>query len=336
MPNQQTDTLLRWGFIGCGDVVERKSGAAFKNVMGSAIAAVMSRNYHKALDFASRRGIRKAYDRVEELVNDPIVDAVYIATPPGAHVEPALATAKAGKPAYIEKPLGRTYDEALTIQQAFEEHKQPLYVAFYRRSLAKIETLQALIKHGAIGNIHSFRTVLQKPKPALSRSDELPWRLKPELSGGGLFMDVAPHAIDLYEYLLGSIVEVQSVVRNFSGISRAEDYVSAIFTLDNGITGIGQWDFSGFNHEDQMVISGDKGAIYFSIHGTDPIAVVNEEGTNHLPYETPDPIQMPMIAELVRTLNGNGQLEPNPQSAAKVNWVIDQILAHYRSSSAPV
>jgi predicted dehydrogenase len=334
MPNQQTDTLIRWGFVGCGDVVERKSGPAFKNVMGSAISAVMSRNYHKAQDFASRHGIPKAYDSVEDLVADPTVDAVYIATPPGAHVEPALATAKAGKPAYIEKPLGRTYDEALTIQQAFEENRQPLYGAYYRRALPKVETLQALIKHKAIGNIHSFRTILQKPRPSISSTDELPWRLKPEVSGGGLFMDVAPHAIDLYEYLLGSIVEVQSVVKNFSRISNAEDYVSALFTLDNGITGIGLWDFSGFNQEDQMVISGDKGALYFSIHGKDPIAVVNEEGTNHLAHETPDPIQMPMIAEVVRTLNGNGQLEPNGQSAAKVNWVTDQVLASYRTTSA--
>ena len=326
------DTLIRWGFIGCGDVAERKSGPAFQRATGSTVTAVMSRNYQKAENFARRHGIPKAYDRLIDLVNDPEVDAVYIATPPGAHVEAALATAEAGKPAYIEKPLGRTYEEALTIKQAFEESQQPLYVAFYRRALPKVETLKALLKNGAIGPVHSFRTVLQKPQPTISNKDSLPWRLKPELAGGGLFMDLAPHAIDLFEYLLGSIIEVKSVAANYGRQSEAEDHVSAIFQLENGITGLGQWDFSGAGYADEMVIHGARGNIVFGIHSTAPIKVINGKGENGLDHETPEVIQQPMIEEMVRTLNGNGRLPPNAEAAAKVNWVTDQILAEYRAS----
>lgn len=329
MPASEPDTLLRWGFIGCGSVTERKSGPAFQRATGSTVSAVMSRNHHKASDYANRHGIHNAYDQLSDLVEDRTVDAVYIATPPGAHLEPALAAAEVGKPAYIEKPLARTYEEALSIVQAFEERQLPLYVAYYRRCLPKIQTVEALLNHKAVGEIHSFHTILQKPQPDVPDKNDPPWRLKPEIAGGGLFMDLAPHAIDLFEYLLSPVQEVQASAKNFSGLASVEDHVSAIFTLENGIVGTGQWDFSGFNHADEMVIRGSHGLIKFGIHSTEPIEVINKNGHQSIAHETPSIIQEPMITDVVRAINGQGQLPPNSHSAARVNWVTDQILKPY-------
>lgn len=73
---------IRWGFIGCGEVTEKKSGPAFGLVPGSEIVAVMSRNGDKARDYARRHGVRKWYTDAQRLVDDPDVNAVYIATPP--------------------------------------------------------------------------------------------------------------------------------------------------------------------------------------------------------------------------------------------------------------
>jgi predicted dehydrogenase len=73
---------IRWGFIGCGDVTERKSGPAFSMVEGSTVVAVMSRDIEKAKSYAQRHHIARWYDDAQELVDDPDVNAIYIATPP--------------------------------------------------------------------------------------------------------------------------------------------------------------------------------------------------------------------------------------------------------------
>ncbi|MET0262259.1 MAG: Gfo/Idh/MocA family oxidoreductase, partial [Rariglobus sp.] len=111
---------VRWGIIGCGDVTEVKSGPAFSKVAGSELVAVMRRDGAKAADYARRHHVPRWYDDACALVNDPEVDAIYVATPPGAHLEGALLAAAAGKPAYIEKPFARNTAECDQILGAFK------------------------------------------------------------------------------------------------------------------------------------------------------------------------------------------------------------------------
>ena len=87
---------IRWGIIGCGDVTEVKSGPGFQKADGSALVAVMRRDGAKAHDYARRHGVPRAYDRADDLINDPDVDAVYVATPPSSHCSLALKAAAAG------------------------------------------------------------------------------------------------------------------------------------------------------------------------------------------------------------------------------------------------
>src|SRR5277367_2165196 len=96
---------IRWGILGCGDVTEIKSGPGFQKATGSKLVAVMRRNGKLAEDYARRHGVARWYDDVDALIHDPEVDAVYIATPPGVHLEMALKVAAADKPAYVEKPM---------------------------------------------------------------------------------------------------------------------------------------------------------------------------------------------------------------------------------------
>ena len=84
------EQVIKWGFIGCGEVTEKKSGPAFNLVSGSQIEAVMSRNKEKARSYAERHNIKKWYTDAQELINDPDVNAVYIATPPSSQRTPAL------------------------------------------------------------------------------------------------------------------------------------------------------------------------------------------------------------------------------------------------------
>ena len=90
--------LIKWGFIGCGEVTERKSGPAFNEVEGSHVVAVMSRNKERARSYAERHGVKKWFTDAQELIDDPEVNAVYIATPPSSHATYAIMSMKAGKP----------------------------------------------------------------------------------------------------------------------------------------------------------------------------------------------------------------------------------------------
>lgn len=98
--------IIHWGIIGCGDVTEVKSGPALQKAGGSQLAAVMRRSGELAADYARRHGVPRWYDGAAGLIADPGVDAVYIATPPSTHMEYTLAAAQAGKPVYVEKPMG--------------------------------------------------------------------------------------------------------------------------------------------------------------------------------------------------------------------------------------
>ena len=126
---------VKWGFIGCGEVTEKKSGPAFGLIEGSTVVAVMSRDEEKAKSYALRHGIEKYYSDAQSLVNDPDVNAVYIATPPSSHATFAIMAMKAGKPAYIEKPLAASYSDCLRVNHISKLTGIPCCVAFYRRYL---------------------------------------------------------------------------------------------------------------------------------------------------------------------------------------------------------
>ena len=127
--------ILRWGFIGCGEVTEKKSGPAFSEIEGSSVVAVMSRQEKKARSYAVRHGIPKWYTDGQELIDDPDVNAVYIATPPSSHATYAIMAMKAGKPVYVEKPLAASYEDCARINRISAETGVPCFVAYYRRYL---------------------------------------------------------------------------------------------------------------------------------------------------------------------------------------------------------
>ena len=134
---------LKWGIIGCGDVTEIKSGPAYQLTEGFELLSVMRRNEDKLMDYVKRHGIKKYYTDGDELINDPEIDAVYIATPPDSHAQYALKVAKAGKPCCIEKPMAPNYRECLDINKAFEKSGLPLFVAYYRRSLPRFNQIKS-------------------------------------------------------------------------------------------------------------------------------------------------------------------------------------------------
>ena len=124
---------ISWGFIGCGEVTEKKSGPAFNEVQGSHIEAVMCRSEAKARSYAERHHIPKWYTDAQELIDDSDVNAIYIATPPSSHVTYAIMAMRAGKPCYVEKPLAASYSDCIRVNRISEKTGVPCFVAYYRQ-----------------------------------------------------------------------------------------------------------------------------------------------------------------------------------------------------------
>ncbi len=317
---------VRWGIIGCGDVTEVKSGPGFQKSEQSSLVAVMRRDGELAADYASRHHVPKWYADADQLINDPEVDAVYIATPPAYHKEYTIKCAQAGKPAYVEKPMALNTAECLEMIQACDEARVPLFVAFYRRTLPKFLKIKELLDSGVIGDVRYVTVRNSTPPIKVSANNELPWRVIPELSGGGLFIDLGSHTLDILDFLLGPIQHASGHIGNQAGLYEAEDIVSASFVFESGIQGSGLWCFTAFEHVDLTEIIGSKGKLSFSTFGKEPIVWSSVSGCVEYPFETPEHVQQPLIQTIVSELLGTGICPSHGESAARTSLVMDQIM----------
>lgn len=319
---------VRWGIIGCGDVTEVKSGPALQKAEGSELVAVMRRNGALAEDYAKRHGVAAWYDDAEALVNDPDVNAIYVATPPGFHREYALLAARAGKPVYVEKPMARNHAECLEMIAACEEAKVPLFVAYYRRGLPKFVEIKRLIDSGIIGEVRFVQTTFLQTMRE-DDGQEQPWRIRPELSGGGLFVDLASHTLDVLDYLLGPIGEVKGFASNQSGQYQVEDIVTTTYAFESGVMGTGIWSFNAFKRSDVTEITGNLGKIAFSTF-SDDIRLEMADGQIEeyaIPY--PAHVQQPLIQSVVDELRGIGKSPSTGRTAARTNRVMDELLRDF-------
>jgi predicted dehydrogenase len=154
--------VVRWGMIGCGSVAERKSGPAFYKAPGSALVAVMGRRLEAVTDYATRHGIARVYTDAQALINDPEVDAVYIATPPDSHHAYSLMVAAAGKHCCVEKPMSLNAGQSREMQQVFADAGLHLFVSYYRRSLPRFQQVRQWLEAGRIGEVRHLTWTLTK------------------------------------------------------------------------------------------------------------------------------------------------------------------------------
>ena len=274
--------MLRWGIIGCGNVTEVKSGPGLQKADGSELVAVMRRDGALAEDYAKRHSVAKWYDNAEALIADPEVNAIYIATPPANHLEFAKAAALAGKTVYVEKPMARTGSECDQMIDTCKEANVPLYVAYYRRALPRFRKVKELLASGVIGDIRVVHTHhMSRPSEAELKGSSEAWRIRPDISGGGHFVDVGSHTLDLLDELLGPIAEVTGFAANQAGLYEAEDIVTASYTFASGVQGSGIWCFSAFAYEEWNEIVGSLGSIRFSTFAETPV-ILTKIGRAHV------------------------------------------------------
>ncbi len=318
---------VRWGIIGCGDVCEVKSGPAFQKASGSALVAVMRRDLPKAQDFARRHGVPIVHATADALIDDPDVDAVYVATPPSTHCDLALRVAAAGKPCLVEKPMAADHAECLAMVDAFRRAGRPLWVAYYRRAQPRFLLVRELLQQGRIGQVTAahveLRNVLARGEAARS------WHFDPATAGAGLIFDVGSHCVDLLDFLLGPISSVEAFPINTGGAYLAEDVTVAAFTFDGGPVGTGVFNFNAFEKTDRLAFVGTEGEISTPVFSTDDIVVRGRERTERFAVPWPPHVHQPLIQTIVDELHGHGRCESTGDSGARASWVLDRCVERF-------
>lgn len=320
---------IKWGMIGVGDVTEVKSGPAFYKTPHSSLLAVTSRTREKAADYALRHGIPKLYQDVAALLADPDIDIVYIATPPSTHKEYALQVIQAGKPVYVEKPMAMSLVEAKEMYDVAKQKEVPLFVAFYRRALPYFTQVKQWIDKGKIGKILTVSVrLIRAPYLSDLDPDTHTWRIKKEIGGEGYFVDMAPHTLDILDYIIGPIADIKGYATNLAGNYDVSDSVCASWQHDNGVLGTGTWTFSSVKEaeEDQIIITGTTGEIRFSTFDFSPVAWITSSGTQFFDFEKPKHIQQALIETIVQELRGEGYCPSTGESAIRTTAVVEKVL----------
>lgn len=323
---------IKWGFIGCGEVAEIKSGPAFNMVEGSEVVAVMSRNAEKARSYAERHGIKRWYTDPAALLEDSDVNAVYIATPPSSHATYAIMAMRAGKPVYVEKPLAASYDDCVRVNRVSKTTGIPCYVAYYRRYLPYFLKVKEIIASGRIGKVQNVQIRYSAPpRPEDYDRENLPWRVKKDIAGGGYFYDMAPHQYDLLQDIFGVITHARGYAANMGGLYDVEDTVSSCFSFENDIPGSGSWSFCGHEsmREDRIEILGNKGTLCFSVFDYQPIRLHTNDGLETFDIPNPKYVQLPLIKAVIESLQGSNVCTCDCVSATPTNWVLDRVLKKF-------
>lgn len=290
--------------------------------------AVASRTPEKAEKYATRFGISKWHRDPMDVIRDPEVDIVYVATPPDSHAAYALAAIGQGKPVYLEKPMARTHEECLRINKAAARSGIPVYVAYYRRALEYFRKVKELADSHVLGQILLVDLVQLFPsRDGDDNQARPPWRLVPEISGGGYFHDMGCHALDILFYLFGDPVTTRGFATNRGGLYEAQDTVTAVISLESGLAISGSWNFVTPEEYalDRVTVTGERGRISFSIFSFEPILLETARGTETFSTRQPEHIQWPFIRTIVEELNGRGTCPSTGTTAAVTSLVMDKI-----------
>lgn len=221
---------VAWGIVGYGWVARDYMAPGIR-AAGHRLVAVADPG--EASRAAAEAEGARAYARLEDLVNDPEVEAVYVATPNHLHREAIEALAGSGKAILCEKPMAASLDDAEAMVAALAGGDTFYGTAFDQRHHPAHRAMRDTIRAGRLGTVTAIRIVYAcwLPRAWTSFAGQDNWRIDPAKAGGGALMDLAPHGLDLVDFLLDESIQDLAALTQ----ARAQDYA-----VDDGALLIGR------------------------------------------------------------------------------------------------
>lgn len=281
---------IRFGVIGSGGIAQKRTIPGMLLAQNAECTAIMDLNQSTVDQVGDRFGIARRYTSMEELLAQPDIDAVYIATPVFTHKEQVFAAAEAGKHILLEKPMGLTADEGEEMRRFCEEKNVKLSIGFMMRFHGAHEAIRDLLTKQTLGEVVTAYAKFN----CLSPVSEKKWRQTKAFSGGGTMMDMGIHCVDLLQYMTTlTATDVTAFCGNqIFQYPDTEDGATAILRMNNG---------AFFTVEANFNIPDTIGGCRFAIYGTrgsitadgtlgqtetGTVQVVTEEKTYTLSYDT--------------------------------------------------
>jgi 1,5-anhydro-D-fructose reductase (1,5-anhydro-D-mannitol-forming) len=224
---------IGWGLIGASTIAREWMVDAIRAQNGNEVVAVMSTDLARGKTFAEANRIASSYNRVEDLLADPKVDAVYISTTNELHKAQTLGAAAAGKHVLCEKPLALTLDDAREMVRACEKAGVVMGTNHHLRNAATIRKIRELVQSGAIGTPLFARVFHAVYLPPHLQG----WRLNNPSAGAGVILDITVHDADTLRFILDAepLDAVALVQQSGMAEGELEDGVMAVLRFDNGV-----------------------------------------------------------------------------------------------------
>lgn len=335
---------IKIGVIGAGGIARRRTIP--EGILPSEkveLVAVMSPR--SAEEVASQFGVKKAYKNDREIIADPGIEALYIASPVYLHCEQVIASLEAGKHVLCEKPLGMNVSECIQMKESAEKKGLVLAIDFMMRFHSCHQKAKELIKSGTIGQPVLGRAQLTCWYPPMEGA----WRQVPGQGGGGALMDMGIHCIDLLRFFFGECSEVFAFTDTITHNYPVDDSATLLLKFQNGAQGIVD---SNFNIPDAsaqnfLELYGTHGAIFargtIGQSSTGKLTVISESQTTYSAQQERrpgEPLQIePEPVNIYKAIIDyfadciEGRAEPNIEDAIKDQQIT---MSAYESSKKRV
>ena len=222
---------LRWGLVGLGRLAEEYLVGAFAAARNGRLVACAGRTAERSREFAAAHDVPLAHGSFEELVRDPQVDAVYVATPNHLHHPVVLAAAAAGKHVLCEKPMGLTVAESLQMVEACRRAGVALRVGLQSRFQPVLQAAATVVREGRLGTVREVSVQRYGPM----RPSRSPWQMDLATAGSGVLGGLGVHVIDFVHWVVGDrVVRVFGLAHPPRATGQPEDSATIVLEFAGG------------------------------------------------------------------------------------------------------
>ena len=293
--------VIRWALIGCGDIARRRVAPALSDLPGCELVAVSRVRSELAEAFAREFRARKWYADWQELLRDPEIDAVYIATPVYVHAAQAIAAAEAGKHVLCEKPMAMNVGECDRMIAACRANHVRLGVAYYRHFYPLIERIKNVLESSEIGEVVLAQINVFgrfNPQPGQPRD----WLMKKALAGGGPMFDVGSHRIEILLNLFGPVRRIASLGANVVFDREVEDTAIASFQFERGTLGVLTVTHAANEPQDTLDVFGVSGSVHVEALNDGRMTVKTASGARVESHPSASNAHQPLIEDFVEAV----------------------------------
>ena len=317
---------VSWGLLGAGDIVRRRVAPALIDSPACDIVAVSRAREELAATFAAEVGARRWYPRWQDLVVDPDVQCVYVATPVHVHAAQTIAAAEAGKHVLCEKPMAMTAAECDRMIAACRAHGVRLGIAYYRRFYPVIVRVKEILASGDIGQpVFAQMSAFEPfaPAPDYPRA----WLLDPALAGGGPMMDFGCHRLEVLVNLFGTVRRTAAVVANVALARAVEDTAAVLLRFDSGPCAAVVVTHAAHDRLDTLQVFGTTGSIQVDELNAGSLRIHTGDRSRVESHPPAANIHRPLIDNFVEALRTDREPAVTGEIGRAVAAIEDEIYA---------